>query len=174
MGLAFRESFTASRIVARVQSATWSLAAGGFGVAGAQLWAGPTTGLAGPDESRAAAALVLWTFSAVAAIRAVRAVRPTPPPRVAGMAVDDAGRCRLRVGGSWLGFRIERAHILPGLILVALAPDRDGGMPGPKERVRHLLLGRDALSDDGWRRLNSWLRWLGRGRHDRPATWNRP
>ena len=57
---------------------------------------------------------------------------------------------------------------LPGLTVLILAPSADHPRVGRRVRPFPLLLGRDAVPDDAWRRLHAWLRWLERGRRSAP------
>jgi hypothetical protein len=55
------------------------------------------------------------------------------------------------------------------LTLLVVAPYPAQPAADRRTRPATVLLGRDALSDEGWRRLQVWLRWIERGRLERPT-----
>jgi hypothetical protein len=98
---------------------------------------------------------------AVSARGALRTV-PGPAPGAPGNDSAPAGSPPaqpLRLGASCR---------LPGLTLLILAPSADHSRGVRRVRPFPLLLGRDAVPDDAWRRLHAWLRWLERGRRSAP------
>jgi hypothetical protein len=59
---------------------------------------------------------------------------------------------------------------LAGLTLLVLT-QYPGRAPARRQDAPvTLLLGRDAMPDDAWRRLHVWLHWIDRGRDGRPGA----
>jgi hypothetical protein len=173
VGLAFRLELARSRTVSRVTAASRTLAALGFGLAGLQASLGPTAALLGPEALRAGVGAALLLAAAGSLYAAGRALRPAGATCGGELTVDAGGRCAVRFDAQTAPLPVElvRAHILPGLILVALSPARAASNRPPGWRSRTLLLGRDSMPDDVWRCLSVWLQWMSRGRHDRPTGW---
>jgi hypothetical protein len=180
MGLAFQLHVAPSRNVARLRSAAALTGAAGLGAAGFQLLSGPTAALAEPAPLRAAAAATLVVAAVASLWAAARELQPVRQRAartgdVDLLAVDDEGRCRLRLQGACdpVPAELLRARFLPGLILVALAPVSVQASGPARRRPRILVLGRDSMPDRTWRQLSVWLRWMSRGRHDLPLEWKR-
>jgi hypothetical protein len=179
MGLAFELSIRTSRRERWLAGFARLLAASGAGLSAVHLAAGPTAVLDGPPALQAAVATGLALFSVLLLADGLRILRsglapPSGQPDRGSLRVDDTGACMLDSsdrGGE--PATLVRACILPGLILVSLAPSAVGSVLGPHWRCRTLLLGRDAMSLETWRRLNAWLLWCSRGRRDRPTGWKR-
>jgi hypothetical protein len=171
MGLAFEVELGPSRLVSRIRAATRLAAASGLSVAGLQVASGPTAMLDGSPFAHALIATLL-AVAAIAAVAAAWSVLQNPAPAAGGwraLIVDDDGQCRLRHldRPEPEPVALQRAHILPGLILVALSPSAGEGCRHAAWLARTLLLGRDTMSDQQWRCLCVWLQWMSRGRHDR-------
>jgi hypothetical protein len=79
--------------------------------------------------------------------------------RRSNLEVGARGEIRITPGA---GAQLCGACRLPGLIVLVLAPYPH---ERPRARTLHLVLGRDAMGGDAWRRLNRWLRWMQRGQH---------
>jgi hypothetical protein len=171
MGLAFEVELVPSRLVSRIRAATRLAAASGLAVAGLQVAAGPTAMLDGSPFAHAVLATLL-AVAAMAAVAAAWSALQNPSQRAAGspaLIVDDDGQCRLQHldRPKTEPMALQRAHILPALILVALSPSAGESRRYAPWQARTLLLGRDTMSDQQWRCLCVWLQWMSRGRHDR-------
>jgi hypothetical protein len=177
MGLAFTLDVAPSRRVRQFEAGARILAAAGLGLSAFQLASGQTVALTGPQELRLLLASLLLAALAWVLWPALRAAY-SPSAREAAtrnwrLLVDNDGECSLESP--------ERANqpsvllqacILPGLILVSLAPSDCGSFFGRHWRSRTLCFGRDATPRETWRCLNVWLVWSSRGRRDRPPGWN--
>ncbi|MFN8839991.1 MAG: hypothetical protein ACK5XG_14635 [Burkholderiales bacterium] len=179
MSVAFSVEVTRSAAEARWRAVLAAIPAAGLATSGAHLSTGPTCVLVGPPEWRAAAALACglgaaaFALAAVAALWSARAPTASSPSRGPSRAliVDDIGRPALREPGESTARQMAlRAWCtLPGLTLLVVAPYPAQLRPGRRARPATVLLGRDGLSDEGWRRLHVWLRWIERGRLERPT-----
>ena len=174
MGLAFEIEVMPSRHVARWRAGAFGCAAAGLLLAGARLLAGPTTWW--PQGGWAAAgvgvALLLAGCAALAAARRETGSHPRAGGRGVRLRVDGGGEAWLAQprGLPERQVRPVHAHPLPGLIALRVAP-YPGSPPdarGSAAAATTLLLGRDAVPDDTWRRLNVWLNWMDRGRQAQP------
>jgi len=173
MSVAFGFEVTRSRRVAQLYALGAAIPAAALALASAHFAAGPTLLLEGPPVARGAFALMALAGSAALGWRAWRALRHGRG-RCGGvyLSVDDRGLPSLAAGlGEPAVPVVLRATCsLPDLILLVLSPSS----PHPGARAGAatvtVLSGRDGLSDDGWRRLNVWLRWMERGRHTLPSS----
>jgi hypothetical protein len=185
VGLAFSLDIVESRRAMLLEAGARLLAATGFILSAWQLTDGPTALLDASDAVRAGLASLLALAAAWVLWPAVRRLSGRHPPTTGAspwrLRVDDAGDCSLespdRLG---LPVMLLRACILPGLILVSLAPSQDSMVEGnsvfERRFGRHWLsrtftFGRDAMPRETWRCLNVWLVWSSRGRRDRPPGW---
>ncbi|MFN9775404.1 MAG: hypothetical protein ACK54X_22630 [Burkholderiales bacterium] len=179
MSVAFAIEVTRSAAEARWRALLAAIPASGLALSAAHLSAGPTFVLEGPPEWRAAAAFACGLGAAAFALAAIAALwrgrtptasSATPAPTRA-LIVDETGRPALREPGeSTVRPMALRAWCtLPGLTLLVVAPYPAEPAADRRTRPATVLLGRDALSDEGWRRLQVWLRWIERGRLERPT-----
>jgi hypothetical protein len=197
VGLAFTLDIVPSRNGARYEAVARLLAVAGLGLSAWYLASGPTAALGDPEWLRGLVALLLGSVAAwVAWPVPGRLAGRTASGRGAGrkeaggvgaserLVVDDAGACSLESPDRGIEpATLRQASILPGLILVSLAPcdpaltrERAGrssirAVFGRHWRTRTLSFGRDAVPCETWRRLGVWLAWRGRGRRDRPPVW---
>jgi hypothetical protein len=181
-GVAFEVALTRSRHAARLSALSAAIPAAGLALAGWQLLAGPTLVAADPPALRAVLAAMVVVSAAVLACWALRAARCGCPDGGARkdaaaespggfLVVDERGVASLRPpdGQPQRPYLLRTSCALPGLILLVLAPD-PGNSPRTRQSWATLRLGRDTMTDEHWRRLNVWLRWMERGRHDLPAS----
>jgi hypothetical protein len=198
-GVAFEVEVTRSRNAARLASLAAAIPSVGLALAGWQVAAGPTLLLDGPASLRGAVAALAAAAAGLLAWRSVRALRKSdaagapsaegtagavrpgtsrigPSPRAelpdgTVLVVDAAGTPNLRLPGGLPSVPrcLRHGCTLPGLMLLVLAPS-PGNPPAAWRRPTTLLLGRDTMSAESWRRLNVWLLWMERGRNDAPAT----
>jgi hypothetical protein len=160
MGLAFEVDLRPSRTALRLARAGLLLAAGSLAMGAGALLGGPTALVDEPAPWRLAAG---WLAAAAAAGLPLAGWRRRPGAGSAGaprrLEVGERGEIRITPGA---GAQLCGACRLPGLIVLVLAPyPRER----PRARTLHLVLGRDAMGGDAWRRLNRWLRWMQRGQH---------
>jgi hypothetical protein len=177
MSVAFAIEVTRSAAEGRWRALATAIPAAGLGTAAVQLHAGPTFAIEGPPALRAAATLACALGAAALASASLRALRRGPGARAAvdpkdagrALVVDEAGRPALREPGDPAPrpMALQAWCTLPGLTLLVLAPY----LPQPPSRRRTpratLVLGRDGVPDEAWRRLHVWLRWIERGRLER-------
>lgn len=179
MSVAFAIEVTRSAAEARWRALLAAIPAAGLATSAAHLATGPTFVLEGPPEWRAAAAFACGLGAAGFALAALAALRrgrtPTAssaspaPPRA--LIVDETGRPALREPGESTArpMALRAWCTLPGLTLLIVAPYSAQSSPERRTRPATLLLGRDGLSDEAWRRLHVWLRWMERGRLEPPT-----
>jgi hypothetical protein len=186
-GVAFRIEVTRSRNGARLGALAAAVPAAGLLLAAWQLASGPTLLVDGPAPLRAALAMLcacaaawLWRRGPGrrSGIRAARARRVAGRPADgtstlpgASLVVDDAGVPGLgsRAGEAATPQVLHASCALPGLMILRLAP-HPRNPARARRRPTTLLLGRDTMTEESWRRLNVWLRWTERGRHVVPTT----
>ena len=180
-GVAFEVELTRSRQGARLAAVSAAVPALGLVLAGWQWLAGPTLlGVEDPALRTAMSMLAALAGAALAwgAVRALRDARrgsaadPRPRASAGRLVVDARGLPTLlhrAVGPCEMPCAIRSTCALPGLILIVLTPDPTYS-PEARQPPITLRLGRDTMNDESWRRLNVWLRWMERGRHDVPAT----
>jgi hypothetical protein len=167
MGVAVEIEVTRSRGAARWAASAAAVSALGLVLAGLQLASGPTVLIDAPFAARVVFACVCGALAvgiAGVAIRDLRGV-PTPGP-VRRLRVDEAGEAVL-VGPDPTSARpmaLRASCTLPGLTLLVMAPYLLQPPSGRRARPTVLLLGRDAVPAQAWRRLHVWLRWMERGR----------
>jgi hypothetical protein len=179
MSVAFEIEVAPSRAHARTVAAIRAVPAVGAALVALQVAGGPTV-LAGDEPLARALAVALGASLAVvlsvAALLAWR--RPAAPGAPLGtvLAVDAAGEATLRAPGAAAPrpVSLKASCRLPGLTVLILAPYLLHSPEGRGARMTTLLLGRDAMPDDAWRRLHAWLRWLERGRRLAPAPGSDP
>jgi len=167
MSVAFGFEVTRSRRAAYLFAFGWTIPAVGLALAAVQLASGPTLLFQSEPTLQASLALPSVVGALFCATRAWRAARRTDGPGTAVLlSVDEAGAPSLAAGqGAPAVPAVLRATCaLPGLILLVLSPS------APQASTVTVLSGRDGLSDDDWRRLNVWLRWMERGRHTLPSS----
>ena len=173
MGVACEVEVTRSRDGARLEVLCAAVPAAALGLACLQLLQGPTLLVEGPQWLRLAMAGVCLIGMLVLSGMGIRAWRErgssTP---IAALSVDVDGAISLsRMPGSARQPMALRAScVLPGLILLVVAPYPADPSANRSRRKQTLLLGRGGMSDDSWRKLKVWLRWMERGRHAMPAT----
>ncbi len=190
MSVAFAIEVARSASEARWRAAALAIPAAGLGLATIQLSAGSTFLLDASPGAASAAALICAAgaiATAAAAFVALRGARrgahrpaPTAVPAAAApsagvagappaLVVDEAGTPGLRQGSdaSARPMSLRAWCMLPGLTVLVLAPYPPQPAAGRRTRPVTLVLGRDAASDEAWRRLHVWLRWNERGRTDR-------
>lgn len=175
MGVALTLEIPPSRRAALLTAAAPAVAAAGALLAAAQLAVGPTLMIEGPPALRhpiagglalSAVALGAWAWSVL---------RRAAAPAAAALAVDAAGAPSVSdVRGAPARPVVLRAScVLPGLIVLVLAPyPRESSAQGRVHGPLTLMLGRDTLPDDDWRRVRRWLCWMERGRHDPPVSFS--
>ena len=174
MGVAFELEVARSRLAARVAVVSALLPAAALLIVGARIAGGPTLPLDGSTPTlRALSAGAALAGAAALAWSAARARRAPAQGVPIGtlLRVDAHGAAALGAGGA----RSAPVPVVPrgwwsraGLTLLVLAPYGRSGAHGAPARPITVVLGRDAMTDEAWRRLQVWLRWLERGRHDRP------
>jgi hypothetical protein len=179
MSVAFAIEVTRSAAEARWRALLAAIPAAALATSAAHLSAGPTFVLEGPPEWRVVAAFACGLGAAAFALASLaalwRARAPTASSasraRSRALIVDESGRAALREPGeSTVRPMALRAWCtLPGLTLLVVAPYSAQSSAERRTRPTTVLLGRDGLSDEGWRRLHVWLRWIERGRLERPT-----
>jgi hypothetical protein len=171
MGVAFDLEVTPSRAAAKAALLSAAIAASGLVLCAVQLGSGPTLVLHGPPDVRIAVAAACALVAVALMILALRTRRIGADALGERLEVGPDGEAALCRDGPGPGrrMRLRAACVLPGLTLLVLAPYLP--QPGSWRRVPvvTLVLGRDAVSADAWRRLHVWLRWIERGRHGRPG-----
>lgn len=186
MSVAFETGVTPSANEARWRAASLAIPAAGLALCAAQLASGPAFVLDGSPHAALAAGLACAAGALVLAVAALREVLARRRPRAAGRAgvrggavpsprgtrslvVDEAGLPALREapGAPPRAMSLRTWCTLPGLTVLLLAPYPPQRVRGRRARPVALVLGRDGLPDDAWRRLHVWLRWTERGRTDR-------
>jgi len=173
MSVAFAFEVTRSRRVAQLFALSAAIPAAGLALAAAQFAAGPTLLLEGAPTVRAALALASLLGAFVLAWQALRALRAGPGPcGPVFLSVDEDGAPSLVAapGASTVPVALRASCGLPGLILLVLSPSAPQSASRMRTSAVTVLSGRDGLSDDDWRRLNVWLRWMERGRHTLPSS----
>lgn len=173
MGVALTLDIARSRNAARLLAAAPAVAAAGALFSAVHLALGPTLMLEGSPTLRVALAAVLALLGTALAMRAGIALRSAPAPAAAALRVDAEGAPWLVAapGAPLRPVALRASCVLPGLIVLVLAPYPDAAAASaPRRRPVTLLLGRDTLPDDAWRRLRRWLCWMERGRHDPPVS----
>jgi hypothetical protein len=186
MSVAFETGVTPSASEARWRAASLAIPAAGLAVCAFHLASGPAFVLDGSPRVALAAGLGCTAGALVLAVAALRAVLVRGRPRAAGWApprgaagpsravarslvVDEAGLPALREApcAPPRAMSLRTWCTLPGLTVLLLAPYPPQRARGRRARPVALVLGRDALPDEAWRRLHVWLRWTERGRTDR-------
>jgi len=168
MGVAVRIEVTPSRAAARWAAAGTLAGVAGLLLAAVHLLSGPTLLVDAPFDRRAtvaAACAALAVWGAVLALRDLHGARGRPTGL--SLRVGEDGDAVLH-GPAPMPARpmaLRATCTLPGLTLLVMAPSS----PQPSvwrrfARPTVLLLGRDAVPQDAWRRLHVWLRWIERGR----------
>jgi hypothetical protein len=177
-GVAFEIALKRSRHAARLAALSAAIPAAGLSLAAWQWMSGPTLVAADPPLLRTVLATLAVLAAAALAWRALRDGRggvprhETEAEAASGfLVVDEQGVPSLRPpgGSSSPPCSLRSSCALPGLILLVLAP-YPSNSPQPRPRAITLRLGRDTMTDEYWRRLNVWLRWMERGRHDVPTS----
>jgi hypothetical protein len=183
MGLAFELAILPSRRALWLSVFARLLAATGLGFTAIQVGAGPTALMDAAPGLHGAAAASFAVVALLLLVDALRVLRALPSGRAGVPAdrlpterlrVDEEGACELHspVRGG-VPATLVQVCILPGLILVTLAPSAVGSAFGRHWRYRTLSLGRDTMASESWRSLNAWLLWCSRGRRDGPSGWKR-
>jgi hypothetical protein len=182
MSVAFALDAIPSASEDRWRAAVLAVPAVGLSLSGLQIASGPTFLFDGLPAAALAATLVCSTLALglggaalVALVMSVRRERgrSDDPGAAAGgrcsLIVDEAGVPGLRdpSEATVRSMSLQAWCTLPGLTVLTLAPYPGQPGAGGRRRPVTLALGRDALSDDAWRRLHVWLRWNERGRTDR-------
>jgi hypothetical protein len=119
----------------------------------------------------ALAALLAWRGSrcSVRSTDVPPAAEPCAPSVTAGtprsLIVDEAGLAALQdgPGAPPRPMALRAWCMLPGLTVLVLAPYPPQASVARRGSPVTLMLGRDASSDEAWRRLHVWLRWNARG-----------
>jgi hypothetical protein len=168
MGVAVEIEVTASRAAAHWSAAATLAGVAGLLLAAGHLLSGPTLLLDAPFDRRAAVAAICVALAAWGGLLALRELRG---------ARRGASRLALRVGEDGEAvldgpaftpgrpMALRATCTLPGLTLLVMAPyATQPSVWGRFARPTVLLLGRDAVPQDAWRRLHVWLRWIERGR----------
>ena len=171
MGVAFELEVTRSRNAALWGLALSAVPVAGLVLAGARLLSGPTVLSDGPGPGASLAGLACLGLAGAAALVAVRRVDRRHPPASVQLRVDDVGAASLRFDGApAVPFTLASTCALPGLTLLVMSPYRTRPSRQQRGRSVTLAIGRDCARADDWRRLQVWLRWLERGRSDRPEA----
>lgn len=172
MGVACEVEVTHSRDGARLQALCAAVPAAALALAALQLLRGPTLIVEGPEWLRVASAAMCLLGAMGLAWIGVRAWlgRGAGGP-VAAIAIDAEGAASLRQArdARWQPMALRSSCVLPGLILLVMAPYPASPARDRLGRTQTLLLGRGGVNDESWRRLKVWLRWMERGRHAMPA-----
>ena len=190
MSVAFAVEVTPSAGAARWRCVLLGIPAAGLALTGLQLASGPTVlhdaapALAYAAVAGCGAGALGLAVAALGGLRRRPGRRPgAPRDGAAGasgdasaraeasraLVVDEEGRPALREGRAAAPrpMSLRAWCMLPGLTLLVLAPYAPQPAGGRRARPVTLVLGRDAVSDEAWRRLHVWLRWNDRGRTDR-------
>ncbi len=174
MGVGFSIPVARSAAEARWRALVHLPPVAGLVLCAVDLATGPFPGLPElPPAWRWAAAAACAIVAAGLAIAGAAALRPRPRrrPPAADLLVDEDGRPALRrvPASAAAPMTLIAWCRLPGLTLLVLAPYLPQPSSGRPARPATLCLGRDGMPDDAWRRLQVWLRWIERGRTDRPT-----
>ena len=174
MGLAFELVVTRSRAQGALEALAAGIPAAGLTLAAVQLASGPTALIDATPGTHVALALGLGVAASGFAIRALQALRAKGRSDAAAsgvLAVDALGDPSLRPlgDGTVRPMALRGSWGLAGLCLLVLAPCSQQPSTGPRVRSITLVLGRDAVPDETWRRLQVWLQWMERGRHGRSS-----
>jgi hypothetical protein len=174
VGLAFELVVTRSRAQGVLETCAAFIPAVGLTLAAAQVGSGPTRLIDATPATHAMVALALGVAALAFAVRALFAVRTVVHHRAVAtgvLVVDAIGDVALRPlgDGPACPMALRRGWGLPGLSLLVLAPCLQQPSAGPHQRSITLMLGRDAVPDESWRRLQVWLQWMERGRHGRSS-----
>lgn len=165
MSVAVQIEVTRSRSVAAWAGLCALVAASGLMLAAWQLLEGPTL-LLEASGLRVLLAVACAALAAGAVGCAARDLRS----RLGGVA-----GLSLRVGEDGMPalhgpapsparpMTLRASCTLPGLTLLVMAPSSPQPSTRRSARPTVLLLGRDAVPADAWRRLHVWLRWIARG-----------
>jgi len=171
MGVALMLEVAPSRHVARLRALCLALPALALWLSALHLSAGPTRLVQGSEAVHAMLAASLGIAGVALALRAGFEWRARD---AAGrlLAIDDSGAVAVspEPGAPTVPARLRATCVLPGLIVLVLAPYPGNTAAKRASRPVTLLLGRDAMPDHGWRRLHVWLQWTERGRHSEPST----
>jgi hypothetical protein len=165
MSVAVQIEVTRSRSVAAWAAICALVAASGLILAAVQLLEGPTllVEASGLRVSLAVGCVALAVCTVGCAARDLRSSQAG----AAGLSlrVDEEGMPVLH--GPALSparpMTLRASCTLPGLTLLVMAPSSAQPSTRRSARPTVLLLGRDAVSADAWRRLHVWLRWIERG-----------
>lgn len=173
MGIACEVEVTRSRDGARLEAICAAIPAAALALAALQLLRGPTWVLEGPEWLRFTAALACLLGALTLGWHAARArfVGQEAGGARTAISIDDEGAPSLRrlPDPRWQPMVLRSSCVLPGLILLVMAPYPASPPSRRSGRIQTLLLGRSGLNDASWRRLKVWLRWMERGRHAMPA-----
>jgi hypothetical protein len=176
MGVALTLEVPPSRRAALLTSAAPAVAAAGALLAAAQVALGPTLMLEGPAALRPLVAAGMVVPAVALAAWAWVLLRRAAAPAAAALAVDAAGAPWVHDtrGAPARPVVLRASCVLPGLIVLVLAPYPQHAAASKRGHgPLTLMLGRDTLPDDDWRRVMRWLRWMERGRHDPPVVSSR-
>jgi len=168
MGVALSVEVTGSRNAARLRAACLALASSGLGLSAFQVGAGPTRLIDGAPALHLALAIGLAVAALALAWRGLAEWRGgVPDGSLPTLAIDEAGAVAVSAGPGRPArpLALRASCQLPGLIVLVLAPSPGDARAAGPGRLVTLLLGRDQLPDDAWRKLLVWLRWMERGRH---------
>lgn len=172
MSVALTLEIPPSRRAARLAAAAPSVAAAGAFLAAAQIGLGPTLMLEGPPALRQLIAAGMFALATALGTWAWVVLGRAATPAAATFAVDAVGTASVRdVRGAPARPVVLRAScVLPGLIVLVLAPYPQASAGSARDYgPLTLMIGRDCLPDDDWRRVRRWLCWMERGRHDPPV-----
>jgi hypothetical protein len=168
MGVAVEIEVMPSRAAGRWAAAGTLVGVLGLLLAAMHLMSGPTLLVDAPSHRRAAlaagcAALAAW--GALLALRDLRGARRAPTGLALRVGEDGEAVLHGPAPTPARPMALRATCTLPGLTLLVMAPYS----PQPSvwrrfARPTVLLLGRDVVPQDDWRRLHVWLRWIERGR----------
>jgi hypothetical protein len=166
MGVAFELRTARSRVLYAWGAASLGIGVSGLALSAWHLGSGPTWLLDDPGPAA--------TFMPMAALGLLAWGLRSLPGRALGW-VPHGSRLRVDEDGlPSLALEAERRAVpmslhacgaIGGLSWLVLAPYAAQPRRWGVARTRTLVLGRDAVPADAWRRLHVWLRWCERGRH---------
>jgi hypothetical protein len=132
------------------------------------LLSGPTLLVDAPSDRRAALAAgctALAAWGALLALRDLRGARRAPTGLALRVGEDGEAVLHGPAPTPARPMALRATCTLPGLTLLVMAPySAQPSVWGRFARPTVLLLGRDVVPQDDWRRLHVWLRWIERGR----------
>ena len=168
MGVAVEIEVTPSRAAARWAAAGTLTGVAGLLLAAVHLLSGPTLLVDALFDRRAAVAAVLAALAAwggLLALRDLRGARRMPSGLALRVGEDGEAVLHGPAPTPARPMALRATCTLPGLTLLVMAPCfPEPSVWGRFARPTVLLLGRDAVPQDAWRRLHVWLRWIERGR----------